>query len=134
MDAGQRAASPPRPAHPIGLVVTDDLRRSRLTVFFRLLLVIPHVIWLSSGHRRRVRVLISLVRGALHRPRARRPPRLHRRLPRYSTRVYGYLFLLADPCPPFGGVGAYPIDARIDAAGGQSRLTVFFRLCSRSPR
>ena len=28
--------------HPIGLVVTDDLRRSRLTVFFRYLLVIPH--------------------------------------------------------------------------------------------
>jgi len=28
-------------AHPIDLVVTDDLRRSRLTVFFRLLLVNP---------------------------------------------------------------------------------------------
>ena len=26
--------------HPIGLIVTDDLHRSRLTVFFRLLLVI----------------------------------------------------------------------------------------------
>ncbi len=33
-------------SHPIGLIVTDDLRRSRLTVFFRLLLVIPHLIWL----------------------------------------------------------------------------------------
>ena len=33
--------------HPIGLIVTDDLRRSRLTVFFRLLLVIPHLIWLT---------------------------------------------------------------------------------------
>jgi hypothetical protein len=33
------------PAHPIGLIVTDDLKRSRLTVFFRLLLVIPHLIW-----------------------------------------------------------------------------------------
>ena len=27
------------------LTVTDDLRRSRLTVFFRLLLGIPHFIW-----------------------------------------------------------------------------------------
>ena len=27
------------------LTVTDDLRRSRLTVFFRLLLAIPHFIW-----------------------------------------------------------------------------------------
>jgi uncharacterized protein DUF4389 len=32
--------------HPIRLVVTDDLRRSRLTVFFRLLLAIPLFIWL----------------------------------------------------------------------------------------
>ena len=28
--------------HPVRLVVTDDCRRSRLTVFFRLLLAIPH--------------------------------------------------------------------------------------------
>ncbi|HEV3228587.1 MAG TPA: DUF4389 domain-containing protein, partial [Solirubrobacteraceae bacterium] len=33
--------------HPIRLIVTDDLRRSRLTVFFRLLLAIPHFIWLA---------------------------------------------------------------------------------------
>ena len=32
--------------HPIGLVVDDDLRRNRLTVFFRLLLAIPQSIWI----------------------------------------------------------------------------------------
>jgi hypothetical protein len=32
-------------AHPIRLIVADDLRRSRLTVFFRLLLAIPHIVW-----------------------------------------------------------------------------------------
>ena len=32
--------------HPVQLAVTDDLQRSRLTVFFRLLLAIPHFIWL----------------------------------------------------------------------------------------
>src|SRR5438874_928340 len=31
--------------HPVRLVVEDDLRRNRLTVFFRLLLAIPHIIW-----------------------------------------------------------------------------------------
>ena len=31
-------------AHPLRMVVTDDLQRNRLTVFFRLLLVIPHLI------------------------------------------------------------------------------------------
>ena len=32
-------------AHPVRLVVEDDLERNRLTVFFRLLLAIPHLIW-----------------------------------------------------------------------------------------
>ena len=36
-----------RVPHPIHLVITDDLDRNRLTVFFRLLLAIPHFIWLS---------------------------------------------------------------------------------------
>ncbi len=31
---------------PIRLHVTDDLQRSRLTVFFRLLLAFPHFVWL----------------------------------------------------------------------------------------
>ena len=33
-------------AHPIGLIDSDDLKRSRLTVFFRYLLTIPHFLWL----------------------------------------------------------------------------------------
>jgi hypothetical protein len=35
------------PSHPIRLVGGHDLQRSRLTVFFRLILVIPHVIVLA---------------------------------------------------------------------------------------
>ncbi len=34
-------------SHPIALTLSDDLKRNRLTVFFRLILVIPHLIWLS---------------------------------------------------------------------------------------
>ena len=33
------------PEHPVKLVVEDDLKRNRWTVFFRLLLAIPHFIW-----------------------------------------------------------------------------------------
>jgi hypothetical protein len=33
--------------HPIHLLLSDDLKRSRLTVFFRLLLALPHMVWLS---------------------------------------------------------------------------------------
>src|SRR5215469_4569569 len=32
---------------PVQLIVSDELERSRLTVFFRLILAIPLVIWLS---------------------------------------------------------------------------------------
>ena len=35
--------------HPIGLVVTDDLKRSRLTTFFRPILAIPHLCSSRSG-------------------------------------------------------------------------------------
>ena len=36
--------------HAVRLVVSDDLRRSRLTVFFRLLLVIPHFLHQRGAH------------------------------------------------------------------------------------
>ena len=38
------------PLHPVHVVGdSTDLRRSRVTVLFRLPLVIPHLVWLSSG-------------------------------------------------------------------------------------
>ena len=32
--------------HPIRVLVNDDLQRNRLTVFFRLILAIPHLLWI----------------------------------------------------------------------------------------
>jgi hypothetical protein len=123
-------AAPPAPAgHPIGLIVTDDLDRSRLTVFFRLLLVIPHVIWLYVwGIAVSVAVFCSWW-AALFTGRV--PGGLHSFTAsylRYQTRVSGYLLLLADPFPPFSSAEPYPIDARIGGPERQSRLTVFFRI------
>jgi Domain of unknown function (DUF4389) len=125
MSASQASAD----RHPIGLIVTDDLRRNRLTVFFRLLLAVPHVIAvLLWGIVAELGVLVAwfaaLVTGRV-------PDGLHNFVAdwlRYSTRVTAYVFLLADPFPPFGSGGSYPIDARIDPSRPQSRLTVFFRL------
>src|SRR5438445_3969507 len=102
--------------HPIGLIVTDDLQRNRLTVFFRLLLAIPHLIvvglWgIVAEITLFVTWLITIFTGRV-------PDGLHNFLAsflRYSTRVYAYVFLLADPWPPFSGSqGGYPIDVRID--------------------
>ena len=116
--------------HPIGLIVEDDLKRTRLTVFFRFLLAIPQLIWIALwGIVVYIAVLVAwfaaLVTGRV-------PDGLHDFIARYLralTHVSSYLFLLADPWPPFGGVeGTYPVDVRVAPAAPQSRLTVFFRL------
>jgi hypothetical protein len=117
------------PPHPIGLVVTDDLRRSRLTVFFRPLLAIPQFIWLGLwAIAAYVAVLIAWF-AALFTGRV--PDGIHRFLAAflvYATRVNAYVLLLANPWPPFGSGGSYPLDATVEPAATQGRLTVFFRL------
>jgi Domain of unknown function (DUF4389) len=115
--------------HPIGLIVTDDLQRSRLTVFFRLLLALPHLIVVALWAI--LTYLIVIVAWACGVVMGRVPDGLHNFIAtwlRYATRVSAYVFLLSEPFPPFGASGTYPVDARIDPAETQSRLTVFFRV------
>lgn len=116
--------------HPIGLIVEDDLKRTRLTVFFRLLLAIPQLIWVALwAIVAYIAVLVAWLAALIT---GRVPDGLHGFIARYLralTHVSSYLFLLADPWPPFGGVeGSYPVDVRVAPAAPQSRLTVFFRL------
>jgi hypothetical protein len=120
---------PPKP-HPFRLVNSDDLKRSRLTVLVRLLLVIPHAIWLTLYALVALFVTIfnwfaTLITG--------RPPqwvnRWMTRFLRYWVYVTAYLNLLANPYPPFhGSPGYYPID--LVAPGEperQNRLVTAFR-------
>jgi hypothetical protein len=93
-----------RTGDPIGLDVRDDLARSRATVLLRLLLVIPHLIWLALWGVAAVLAAIAnwfatLINGVP-------PAALHRFLAawvRYQTHVYAYLFLIADPYPASPG-------------------------------
>ena len=115
--------------HPIGLIVDDDLRRNRLTVFFRLLLAIPQLIWLYCvGIVAAFALLFAWIVAVFT---GRVPDSLHNLLARYqrlTTHVAAYTLLIANPWPPFGGSpGTYPIDLRVEEAAPQSRLTVFFR-------
>jgi small-conductance mechanosensitive channel len=115
--------------HPIGLIVDDDLRRNRLTVFFRLLLAIPQLIWLYFFGIVAAFALFFAWIAALIMGRV--PSGLHNFLAGYqrlTTHVAAYTLLIANPWPPFGGAfGTYPVDLRVDEAASQSRLTVFFR-------
>jgi hypothetical protein len=115
--------------HPIRLVVTDDLRRNRLTVFFRLLLLIPHMIWISLWT---IAVLLAaIVAWVVGLIAGRVPDGLHDFIAayvRYATHVYSYFWIAADPFPGFTGSPGYPIDVEIDPAAAQNRLTVLFRL------
>jgi hypothetical protein len=122
--------APDAPApHPIHLVVTDDLRRSRLTVFFRLLLAFPLFIWLFLwGVAVAFALLAAWVIGIFT---GRLPEGLHAFLAsylRYLTHVYAYTSIAANPYPAFSSAAGYPIDVEIAPAVQQSRLSIFFRL------
>jgi uncharacterized protein DUF4389 len=115
--------------HPIRLVVTDDLRRNRLTVFFRLILAIPHLIWVTLWGI--VAALAAIANWFATLVNGQSPEGLHNFIAtwlRYQTHVYSYVLLLADPFPGFGGQPGYAIDLEIDPPQPQNRWTVAFRL------
>jgi hypothetical protein len=134
-DTRDPAATQPTPEKAITLAVTDDLRRSRLTAFFRLLLTIPHIVWLILWG---FAVLLALIAGwfaALF--TGRLPDALHRFIGayvRYETHVFAFLSLVANPFPGFTGIpGSYPVDLEIAPRAPQNRWKTFFRLFLAGP-
>jgi hypothetical protein len=129
-DPDQPPADVPSEPRPVRLSVDDDLRRSRLTVFFRLLLFLPHLVWLILWG---IAVFLALIVSWFATLAMGRTPRaLHRFIAayvRYTVHVYAYLFLIANPFPGFvGAPGTYPIEIDIDGPERQHRLKTLFRL------
>jgi hypothetical protein len=119
----------PAAHHPIHLVVTDDLVRSRLTVFFRLLLFIPLGLWAALWSLATVFAVILAWIVAVFTGRV--PNSLHAfmaQFTRFVTHINAYIWIAANPYPGFLGDRAYPVDVEIADPVQQSRLTVFFRL------
>jgi Domain of unknown function (DUF4389) len=118
-------------AHPVRLLVTDDLRRSRLTVFFRLLLAIPHYLWI--GLIGTIVALLVIANWFILLVVARTPKSIHDFVAgyiRYTTHLEAYLLLAANPYPSFWPVGEddYTVTLEIDPPARQHRLKTLFRI------
>ncbi len=130
MAVHQNAAVETVSDRPIRIVVRDDdLSRSRLTVFFRLVLAIPLFIWvflrgIAAFVVGFVNWLAVLIQGEV-------PGSLHDFVAsyiRYSTQVSAYVFLAANPYPWFRCQDDYPVDIEIARPVRQGRWGGFFRL------
>jgi hypothetical protein len=114
---------------PPALIVERVERRGRLSVAFRLLLVLPQIVVLYLLLLVGVVVVVlgwfaALVLGRLPEPLAR----YLCHLTRYTTRVYAYAWLLTDRYPPFRFAAEdYPVLVEL-APGRLNRLAVLFRL------
>jgi Domain of unknown function (DUF4389) len=123
------AATASTAQHPVRIVVSDDLQRTRLTVFFRLILAIPLFIWAALWSV--IALLAAVVNWFATLFTGRSPDGLHAFIAtflRYTTHVRAYTLLIADPYPGFTGKPGYPIDLEVDLPQPQNRLTVFFRI------
>jgi hypothetical protein len=119
-------------SYPVSFHADYVEQRSRLTAFFRLILVIPVAIWLylyaiAAGIAIVIAWFAIVITG-------RYPAGLYdfvAGFTRFQVRVMAYAALLCDPYPPFGGaeVPEYPV--RMEFAGPleqYSRLKTFFRM------
>ena len=115
---------------PIRLVVRDtEMGRSRLTVFFRLVLAIPSFRLVTL--RGIAAFIVAFVLWLAVLIEGTTPQSLHDFVAgylRYATQVGAYVFLAADPYPWFRCQADYPVDLEIDPPVRQSRWTGIFRL------
>jgi hypothetical protein len=120
--------SPSRP--PVRLVLRDgDLQRSRLTVFFRLILAIPLLIWVTlRGIAAGVASIVNWLAVLVQREVPESTHDFCANYVRYSTQVSAYVLLAADPYPWFRYQPDYPVDVEIDRPVQQGRWGGFFRL------
>jgi Domain of unknown function (DUF4389) len=119
------------PQHPVYLVGdAEDLRRSRLTVFFRILLAIPHIVWLVLWTI--AAIVVGIVNWFVTLFTGTPQPSLHgflSRYVRYSLHVNSFLYLAANPFPGFTGeAGTYPLDLALPGPQRQNRWVTGFRI------
>lgn len=120
------------PAYPFGLEVDAPQPQSRLTVFFRIILAIPHA--LIVGILSYALAVVTLIAWFAILFTGRYPAGMLNfavNVQHWQTRSVGYIYLLTGKYPPFalGPDATYPV--RMTGVGtveGRNRLTVFFRI------
>jgi hypothetical protein len=113
----------------VKLLLSDNLVRSRGTVFFRAIFALPFLIWLTLWSVAAFFVAVVTWIATLF--EGRPPAPLHEFLARYvrfATHTYAYLNLAAEPLPAFDGKPGYPVDVAVQPPVAQSRWSVAFRL------
>lgn len=115
---------------PVLTAVADRAPQRRLTVFFRLIMLIPH--WIVLFFLVIAAEVVAFIGwwGALF--TGRLPEFAHTFLSgvlRWSARVYGYGLLLTDVYPPFSldDEPGYPVRVAVPPAQTLNRAAVFFR-------
>jgi hypothetical protein len=118
--------------YPVVYHQTPAVERSRLTVFFRLIMVIPHLVWsLFYGLAAGIGVFIAWFATVFT---GRYPEGMYEFVAgylRFSTRLYAYAYLVTDEFPPFDGGEhpEYPVKASIPPPQeSYNRLTTALRI------
>ena len=118
--------------NPISFDAAYEIERSRLTTFFRLIILIPWLIWVTL-YGLAAFVVVFIVWFALLFT-ARYPTGMYNFVAGYvrlSARVYAYAALLTDEIPSFSGDPEpnYPVE--VDVAAPQehyNRAKTFFKI------
>jgi len=118
-------------AYPLQIEIDYQEKRSRLTTFLRILLVIPHIIALAVLEFVAFFAVIVAWFALLF--TARWPQGIYDfvfGVYQYYARVYGYLYLLVDPYPRFTieADPSYPVRVLMTPPDQYSRLKVLLRI------
>jgi hypothetical protein len=118
--------------YPFGFEADPPAPQSRLTVLFRLILALPHLIIVSIlGYAIAVVTLIAWVAILITGKYPQGLLSFAVNVQHWGSRSNGYMYLLTGAYPPFalGPDTSYPV--RMTGEGvveGRNRLTVFFRI------
>ncbi|TMK40090.1 MAG: DUF4389 domain-containing protein [Actinobacteria bacterium] len=135
--AGRAAAAPaavPGPAaaadhYPVQLEIDYTRKHSRIMLFLRLLLVIPHLVVLTVLYViSSILTLVAAVAVLITRHYPKGIFNFNVGVARYGWRVTAYMLMLTDRFPPFALTAheKYPVRFRIEYPGSVARWRVLF--------